>query len=147
MADQQLQQQAQPPQQQPPPAVDAQALAAAVAAAVQQIMNNMPLPAAPAAPAAPAVAPAPFAKTPSRAIVNQIDLQSKIGQAVYKDNCSKLPTTFTLDTPDIPVLIDELTVRAKEANWINIFDIVIDNTTVPPVTKNMLTNYLSLIHI
>ena len=123
---------------QQPAGNDAQAIAAAVAAAVEQVMQNLPAPAA-AAPAA--AAPGPFAKTPAQAIANEIDMGTKIGQAVYKENTAKLPTTFVLSKPDIPVLLDELTVRARAASWQAIFLIVVDNTVHPPATKDMLTSY------
>ena len=133
-----------PPQQQPNPApavnpappapMDPQAFAAAVAAAVQQVLNANPQVQLPAQ-----VAPGPFAKTPSRAIPANIDLSTKAGQAIYRENTSALATTFSFAKPDIPVLLDELTVRARSANWMDIFAIPVQAGAGQ--TKNMLTNY------
>lgn len=123
----------------PPVPLTAQDFADAVADAVQQVLQANPQVPAVAAPPA----PGPFAKTPSRAIPNAIDLSTKTGQAIYRENTTSLATTFSFTKPDIPVLMDELTVRARAANWMTIFNV----TTIPAannqpaVEKSMLTNY------
>ena len=83
---------------------------------MQQVLNANPQVQPPAPPA-----PGPFAKTLPRAIPANIDLSTKVGQAIYWENTSALATTFSFAKPDIPVLLDELTAHARSANWMDIF--------------------------
>eukprot|EP00543_Licmophora_paradoxa_P000523 CAMPEP_0202447714 /NCGR_PEP_ID=MMETSP1360-20130828/6477_1 /ASSEMBLY_ACC=CAM_ASM_000848 /TAXON_ID=515479 /ORGANISM="Licmophora paradoxa, Strain CCMP2313" /LENGTH=84 /DNA_ID=CAMNT_0049064923 /DNA_START=8 /DNA_END=259 /DNA_ORIENTATION=+ len=83
-------------------AMNADQIAAAVQAAIAAILPAMQ----PAQAPNPAVASA-FAKSPTRAIVDIINYSSNAGSSVYAINTSALPTTFSLESPNIPGLLNE----------------------------------------
>ena len=118
-----------PPQGQAQPVPDQQAIIDAIAQAVAQAVQQQQ----PANP--PAI---PFAKTPSKAITDIIDLSTKTGAAIYKENTQSLPTKFSFSSPNIPVLLDELTTRASAAGWGTLFDV-----TVGPANQQVALNLLT----
>ena len=107
-----------------------EALQAAVAAALAHAAANAP-------PPAPAAQPAvTFALSPAQAFDDVINFRTPAGADVYARGTASLPTKFTFDEPNIPILINQLTTRTAECNWEELFDIPTDNGN-----KNLLTQY------
>ena len=121
------------PQQQPQ---DPQAFANAV----QAVLNaNNPQPAAGAA----APAAVPFSLAPALANNNVIDYTTTAGAKIFSKATSALPTTFSLESPNTRVLLEQLTLRSATYGWSNILDV----PTGPAnnqVTRSMLTNHAQI---
>jgi hypothetical protein len=116
-------------QQVPAPApADTQVIADAIAAAFQQL---------PAAAAAVAAGPIAFARTPAGARTALLDYDKNSGDAkVFFTATKALPTTFSLPTPNVTVLMSELQTCSSESSWGSLFNIVVNALNV-----NFMTSY------
>ena len=96
------------------------AIAAAVAQAIMQAQNNAPAGA--------------FSLSPA-ANNDVIDYSKSTGGKIYSAATKELATKFSIDKPNIPVLLDEIATRATEHGWGNILNVNIaaDGAAAQPV--------------
>jgi hypothetical protein len=97
--------------------------AAALAAANVQEVRNIPV-AAPPSPTPPPPAPVVIARTPAQEFENTGDAK------IFAKATEKLPTTFSLATPNITVLLSELLVRTKSSSWTTLFQMLINGNNL-----------------
>lgn len=118
----------------------AQAVAAAmgpVVAQLQQIQGQAQHPAAP--PVA-----VPFARAPALVSPDVLDYSTATGAKIYKAAIAPLTTTFSLKSPDIRVLIEELTLRSNQSGWDSLLQVNIAPTgQVPqvPINRSLLKRH------
>lgn len=87
---------------------DANAIAQALGAVLGPMLANL----APAAPPA-----AQFARSPAQARNDLLDYTKPGDAKIYKAATEPLPTVFSLDKPNIRILLNELTTRAESSAW------------------------------
>ena len=112
-----------------------EATRAAIAAAVTAALTAAGL-----GPTAPPAATT-FALTPASVNQNVINMSTTHGAKLYKAATEPLKTTFSLDKPNVRVLLEELHIRASASGWDNIFLINIAETGEPANVKDLLTQH------
>lgn len=84
-------------------------LAILVAAAVQQVLEAQAQQAADG--------PVQFARSPALAQTNLLDYTTAAGAKIFSKGTEALPTTFTLNQPNVKVLLNELRTRTGTFGW------------------------------
>jgi hypothetical protein len=115
----------------------------AIATAITNALANIQPPVAQVvqlqAPAAVApVAHVPvWTRTPALTGATILDYQANTSDAkIFKDNTTKLDTTFSLAKPNVTALITELVIRAETSSWNGLMNMVIN-----AVNLNFLKSY------
>jgi hypothetical protein len=123
----------------PPPAADTQVIADAIAQAFGNLPALAPPAAAAAAAAVVAAAPVvvPFARTPAGARTDLLDYENSSGDAkVFFTATKALKTSFTLNKPNVTVLMSELQTRSSESSWGSLFMVAVN-----AVNHNFMNSY------
>ena len=82
-----------------------------------------------------------FAISPALAQPNVLDYSSGTGAKIFSKATEALKTQFSIKTPNMKLLLNELQVRSESFGWNNLFDIRIDDEDGNTVTKNLLTTH------
>ena len=110
--------------------MDAAQVAAAVQAAIQQLVQAQPQ----APPAG------PFAVSPALAHADILDYTTSAGAKIFSRATEVLPTKFTLKTPNIRVLLNELETRSDTNGWANVLDVDVGPAGQPDM-RSLLTDH------
>ena len=103
---------------------DAQDIANALAAALNPLVNAL----TPVAPAAIATPTTKFARTPAQARANLLDYELSGDAKIYNNATQKLTTVFSLNKPNITVLLSELGDRANSSAWEQTIEVTVGGT-------------------
>jgi hypothetical protein len=120
--------------------VSAQDIADALEAALAPLVNAL----TPVAPAAVAATATPFAFTPAQARANLLDYELAGDAKIFNSATAKLETTFSLDKPNVTVLLAELGDRANSAAWQKTIEVV---TGATPATITQPANPGTTLHL
>jgi hypothetical protein len=104
--------------------VSAQDIADALEAALAPLVNAL----TPVAPAAVTATATPFAFTPAQARADLLNYELSGDAKIFTSATAKLETVFSLDKPNIAVLLAELGDRANSAAWQKTIEVVIGAT-------------------
>ena len=131
------QQGGQPAQNQPQAApIDFNALANAIPQGVVQAFQQQPVQQPqPAPPVPPPPAPVVFARAPAltnTSSITLIDYSITSGAKLFNKATEHLPSTISLKAPNLPVLLDELSVKADTFRWDSILRISIFTPPTQP---------------
>ena len=123
---------------------DAQDIANALAAALNPLVNAL----TPVAPAAIATPTTKFAHTPAQARANLLDYELSGDAKIYNNATQKLTTVFSLNKPNITVLLSELGDRANSSAWEQTIEVTVGGTpasatqpAVPGTKLHLLKDY------
>ena len=100
----------------------------AVENAVQQVMQANAVPAG------------PFACSPALAHVNTIDYSTSAGAKIFSKATEPLLTQFSLNKPNIRVLLDELQTRSNTFGWSNVLNVNVGDPAIPE-HRNLLSDH------
>jgi hypothetical protein len=84
---------------------------------------------------------APFAISPALAQPDVLDYSSSFGAKVFSGATEPLATTFSIEKPNIRVLINELQVRAETFGWNSLLNINTMSNDQPPEYKSLIQEH------
>ena len=120
---------------------NAQDIAAALATAMGPLVAAL----TPVAPAAVAPTATPFAFTPAQARANLLDYGLPGDAKIFNGATAKLGTLFSLDKPNVMVLLAEVGDRAESSAWQSTMEVVIGATPATALQPANLGTTLQLI--
>ena len=123
---------------------NAQDIAAALATAMGPLVAAL-TPVAPAAVAAVAATATPFAFTPAQARANLLDYGLPGDAKIFNGATAKLDMLFSLDKPNVTVLLAEVGDRAESSAWQSTMEVVIGATPATALQPANLGTTLQLI--